>query len=328
MKSNIVSEEELRYRQALPLNLKRHLSVDAIRSFLREYGSEGTYISFSGGKDSTVLADLVWQVDPAVPAVYLDTWMEFPQVRRFVHEYCAGHDLIVIKPTKSMKQIVKECGWCFPSKDVAEAVDAYRRGLPWAIRKLNGLDKHSKKSAYRQRYRKWLKLAEDCPCKISQNCCIEMKEKPAFEFESRTGRKPILGLMAAESARRKEAYMRTGCNAFCVDRPNSKPLGFWTEQDILHQIVERGLRIAEPYGVICTCGLTYGQMNLFSDFSPECELCTTKESRTGCIFCPVGGHLDRFAKIKRLRSYDKRLYEYVMEELRLKDLIAWVLKNY
>lgn len=328
MKENLISEEELSYRQSLPLSIKQGLSVDAIRAFLREYSSSGTYISFSGGKDSTVLADLVWQIDASVPAVFLDTWMEFPQLRRFVHQFSEGHELIVIKPEKTMKQIIDECGWCFPSKDVAEAVDAYRRNQPWAIRKLHGLDKDGKPSEYRKQYTKWLKLAEECPLKISQNCCIEMKEKPAMSFETKTARKPILGLMAVESARRKRSYMQTGCNAFDCDRPVCKPLGFWTEQDILHQIVSRNLQIAPPYGEIMRDDDFFGQMMLFEDDLTRCKLCTSGESRTGCMFCPVGGHLDHFAKIRRLQTYDIRLYDYVMEELNLKALIEWVEQNY
>ena len=54
--------------------------------------------------------------------------------------------------------------------------------------------------------------------------------------------------MAEESARRKEAYLRTGCNSFESERPLSKPMGFWRAQDVLRYTVEKQLEIAEPYG--------------------------------------------------------------------------------
>mgnify|MGYP000264252689 CR=1 FL=1 len=42
------------------------------------------FISFSGGKDSTVLLDLARRVYPDIPAVYVDTGLEYPELRDFV----------------------------------------------------------------------------------------------------------------------------------------------------------------------------------------------------------------------------------------------------
>ena len=42
------------------------------------------FTSFSGGKDSTVLLDLARQVCPDIPAVYVDTGLEYPELRDFV----------------------------------------------------------------------------------------------------------------------------------------------------------------------------------------------------------------------------------------------------
>jgi len=42
------------------------------------------YVSFSGGKDSTVLLDLVRRIYPDVPAVFCDTGLEYPEIRDFV----------------------------------------------------------------------------------------------------------------------------------------------------------------------------------------------------------------------------------------------------
>lgn len=313
-----IDENELLYRQSLPLSVKVSMSMNRIRNFINEYGEDGVYISFSGGKDSRVLLDLVRKNYPDVKAIFLDTWMEYPQIRQYVNTF---DNVITIKPEKSMKEIIKTDGWCFPSKDVAEAVEAYRRGLTWAVNKLNGLDKDGKPSEYRQQYKKWLKLAEDCPETISHLCCIDMKERPVEKYERCTGDKPILALMASESARRKEAYLRTGCNSFDGNRPMSKPIGFWTEQDILRYCVENNIKLAQPYGKI-EC---YEQISLFDNC---CHCRTTGENRTGCMFCPVGMHLDHYQKFARLKKYNPKLHDYVMEELGLIRLIEWVKKNY
>ena len=38
------------------------------------------YVAFSGGKDSTVLLDLVRKIYPDVPGVFVDTGLEYPEI--------------------------------------------------------------------------------------------------------------------------------------------------------------------------------------------------------------------------------------------------------
>lgn len=53
------SKEELQMLQALPLELKVMKTQQRIREWVQYYGENGVVISFSGGKDSTVLLHLV-----------------------------------------------------------------------------------------------------------------------------------------------------------------------------------------------------------------------------------------------------------------------------
>lgn len=57
------TSEHLKYLQSMPLHVKIGLTTNRIREWLREYDA---YVSFSGGKDSTVLLDLVRRVRPSV----------------------------------------------------------------------------------------------------------------------------------------------------------------------------------------------------------------------------------------------------------------------
>ena len=118
---------------------------------------------------------------------------------------------------------------------------------------MHGLDRNGKKPEYRQGYTKWLPLYES-DILISHYCCVKQNEEPIALYEKQTGRHPILALMAEESARRKEAYLRTGCNSFESERPLSKPMGFWRAQDVLRYTVEKQLEIAEPYGEVVEVG--------------------------------------------------------------------------
>ena len=64
--------EELSILQKLPLEMKILKTKQRIREYYNHYSGK-VYVSFSGGKDSTVLLDLVRQEFPNVKAVYVDT---------------------------------------------------------------------------------------------------------------------------------------------------------------------------------------------------------------------------------------------------------------
>lgn len=311
----------LSYRQSLPLDVKMVMTRNRIRNFIDEYGTDGVYISFSGGKDSTVLLDIVRKEYPGIPAVFVDTWMEYPELRQFVRKQ---ENVIVLKPMMTLKEIISQYGWCFPSKDVAQAIWYARQGKRWALNKLHGLDSDSKKSLYRQQYIKWLPLYES-DLLISPFCCDKQKEEPVALYEKQTDRHPILATMADESARRRESYLRTGCNSFESRRPISKPMGFWREQDVLQYKVQNNIELAGPYGEVVEAGQIPGQICFLPTGG---KLRCTGEQRTGCMFCPVGCHLTGFAKFRRLKKYNPRLYDYCMEELGEKKLVEWVEKNY
>lgn len=124
------------------------------------------------------------------------------------------------------------------------------------------------------------------------------QKKPAKRYERQTGRKPLLGTMACESRLRQTQWAKVGCNAFDAGRPRSAPLSFWTEQDVLRFIVERGLPYASVYGdIVASDGENdYGATLI------DCKLHCTGCQRTGCMFCGFGAHLEkgenRFERMK------------------------------
>lgn len=81
------TRQELAELQALPLSLKVRLTQQRIREWVNHYGVDGIYVSFSGGKDSTVLLHLVRDMFPDVVGVFCDTGLEFPEIRQFVRTF-------------------------------------------------------------------------------------------------------------------------------------------------------------------------------------------------------------------------------------------------
>lgn len=60
--------------------------ITKIKSVIEQYGEENFYISFSGGKDSTVLSALVDMAlpDNTIPRVYANTGIEYRLIVDFV----------------------------------------------------------------------------------------------------------------------------------------------------------------------------------------------------------------------------------------------------
>lgn len=308
------SIELLKLRQKYPLELKIAMTLLRIRNWYEHWQGD-VYISFSGGKDSTVLLDLVRSIYPEVPAVFVDTGLEFPEIREFVKQ---TENVIIRKPEMNFRKVVEKYGWNFPSKDVASMIWYGRKGSKWAIDRLNGLNPDGTESEFKKtRYSKW-KYLLDAPFIISNQCCIVMKETPLHKYEKETGRKAFIATMAEESLRRQQGWERTGCNAFDLDRPSSKPLSFWTNQDVLHYIVQKDLPYAKVYGKI-----EPKDKQVSFDFIST-ELRTTGEERTGCIFCPTGCHLDSPNKYERLKTTHPDRYKYCIEGGQFNSEGMWI----
>jgi len=67
----------------LPLEAKIIKTELRIREFYDHFNGE-VYVSFSGGKDSTVLLDIARSLYPDIPAVFFDTGLEYPELKEFV----------------------------------------------------------------------------------------------------------------------------------------------------------------------------------------------------------------------------------------------------
>jgi 3'-phosphoadenosine 5'-phosphosulfate sulfotransferase (PAPS reductase)/FAD synthetase len=283
---------ELKQLQSLPLELKIQKSLLRIQEWY-EYWNGDVYVSISGGKDSTVLLHLVRTIYPDVRAIFVDTGLEFPENREFVKTL---DNVIWIRPKKTFKEIIEKYGYPVISKEQAQYIREYRQSKSEQLRekRWNGVGKY-KTGKISDRW----KYLVDAPFKISEQCCYHLKEGPVMNFERRTGLKPYIGLLAADSARRKQIYLQTGCNIYDSKRPLSKPLSFWLEQDIWDYIHKYNI----PYSKVYDMGY----------------------ERTGCIFCMFGIHLDKKPnRFQKLKETHPQLWEYCIYKLGLKDVLNYL----
>lgn len=118
---NAHTREELAYRQALPLSMKVAFTKTRIREWINHYSMDGVYEAYSGGMGSKVLSHLIDETYPDndIPRVFVDTGLEYPEVRQFAMK---EPRCVVVKPKMNFKQVIEKYGYPFVSKEVSECV--------------------------------------------------------------------------------------------------------------------------------------------------------------------------------------------------------------
>lgn len=214
MNEAVCTKEELRTMQAWPLEQKIQVTQAKIREWYEHYGGK-VFVSFSGGKDSTILLDLVRDLYPDVPAAYADTGLEYPEIQDFVRSV---PNVEWLQPVIPFTQIIEKYGYPVISKDVAKRIYYARKGSRWAINQLNGLNSDGSPSWYCQRYLKW-RILLDAPFPISEYCCGAMKTRPLHKYARQTGRMAIMGTMACESKRRRGRFCKPAAMPMTLRTP-------------------------------------------------------------------------------------------------------------
>ena len=286
------TNEELKALQALSWQEKVLKTQTRIYEWYQKHHGQ-VYLSFSGGKDSTVLAHIVQGMGLQVEKVFIDTGLEYTEIRTFIKSF---GDVTVLRPKMRFDEVIRRYGYPIISKDAAHKLYSARRNVAWAMRYFEpDFNYNGRESRFSMvRYAPLLEVDFN----IGSNCCDVMKKTPFHCFERQSGKKPIVATMTEESSLRKQAWLKNGCNSFEGKRQRSAPMSFWREQDVLAYIDSYKVPIAEVYGEVVTNG---------------CRLCTTGVKRTGCVYCAYGAHLRGDERFLRLKETHPRQYEYCLE---------------
>ena len=304
---------DLRQRQALPLDAKVLMTQVRIREWYNHFNGD-VYVSFSGGKDSTVLAHIVRGMYPDVPLVFANTGLEYPEVQAFAKKMGAD----IVRPRMQFSEVISTFGYPIISKEYSEHIYYARRIRNSTVVTYKG---YKKTEITRERLlalkpsmfncKKWLPLCQETSFPISHICCEMIKKSPLKEYQHKAKRYPYVGTLAEESLLREQSWLKNGCNSFEGKKRKSQPLSFWREQDILKYVKQEDLEIASVYGeIVCVddFGFEYEPMP-----GVDCKLKCTGCDGTGCIFCCFGMHLEKGeTRIQRLAKTHPRQYEYCL----------------
>lgn len=257
--------------------------LGVIRDTIHKYGEENFYISFSGGKDSTVVHHLVDMAlpDNKIPRVFSNTGIEFNAIVEFVQERKKEDSrFVMIQPSCNIKKTLEKYGYPFKSKLHSKWVAQYQKsGRTWAIENYLG---EGEKKLFRPcpdilKYQ----FTDDFKLKVSDQCCLKMKEEPVHKWQKENN-KPygILGIMQEEGGRR----FNSGCLAFRGGKlKNFQPLAKVTHEWEKWFIDEYKIPL---------CKLYYEPYNF---------------DRTGCKGCPFALHLENDLQV--MKKYFSNEYE-------------------
>lgn len=259
-----------------------------IRQAVNEFGLDKVYISYSGGKDSTVLSHLAKSMYPDILHIFANTTNEYPETLRHIKwEKEVNHtNMITVIPRDvhgnvwSFKKVVEYYGYPVFSKRISNAIRTYQHALSDRTRQ-HSLD-------YIERNLKKYSKYKDLP--ISDKCCERLKKEPLRRKAKELGLEcAILGILASESYQREKDWLEYGCNVFHERRDNqSKPLSFWTEEDIQEYIETYNVKIPELYNM----GYT----------------------RNGCMYCGFGVQMEPEGhnRYQRLKETHPIQYSYLI----------------
>lgn len=268
--------------------------TNIIRDTIKKYGEENFYISFSGGKDSTVLHYLVDLAIPdnKIPRVFINTGIEYNDIVSFVKSFAEKDNrFIIIAPSRNVKQTLEQYGYPFKSKEHSLKVGKYQDGsravsiLKYKNRNYDDNSRFQCPKILQYQYEDSFKI------KLSDKCCYKLKKEPIHKWEKENKRS-----IAMTGMRKDEGGQRANI-AGCITTRGSKvvkfhPLLVVSEEWENEFITKNNIQL---------CKLYYSPYNF---------------TRTGCKGCPFALELDKQLEVmERLLPAELKQCEYIWKPI-------------
>ena len=247
--------------------------LEVIRNTINKYGEENFYISFSGGKDSTIIHHLIDEALPnnKIPRVFINTGIEYLDIVKHVKELAKNDERIVIYNSGvNIQQMLKKYGYPFKSKEHANKVAIYQNsGIGKTVKTyLTGIKESGEKNFYKCPKVLEYQFTEKNKLNISDKCCYKLKKEVAHRYEKEFRKSTaIIGLRSSEGGTR---IQHKGCVVFNGDKLKKfKPINPCTDEWCDWYVESRNIKL---------CKLYYPPFNF---------------KRTGCKGCPFALDLQK-----------------------------------
>lgn len=254
-----------------------------IEEYMKNNGN--IFLSFSGGKDSTILRHIALRLFPELRSVFSNTTNELNEVVRYVKTFS---NIITVFPKMTFKKVMQTKGFPLISKEVSQKADElkYTNGKKTRMLRFYGNKKGDSKQS-----NKWYYLSEQ-KFDITNKCCDILKKDPLNKWAKENGNpKPLIALMSDESRLRQQLalYGKEGTKIYPFLRTG------WTEKDIWAYAEKFNIRFAECYYDRWIDGIL-----------------VPKRDRTGCEFCMFGIDQEKEDRFERSRILSPKKYENTM----------------
>lgn len=242
--------------------------ISKIKSINDLYDLEhNSYVSFSGGKDSTVLHYLIDEAlfGNKIPRVFINTGIEYKAILKFVKSIAENDNRFeILTVGKNIPETLKTVGYPFKSKEHSLYLSVYQKSgnTKTVNHYLN------RKDTFCCTPKLHYQFSKDFQIKVSNKCCFEFKKKPIADYESKSGRTITLtGMMKSEGGLRK--------NLNCIVTNNDGSLRKFHPLTVISSEFEKWYIESRK---IKLCELYYEPFNF---------------QRTGCKGCPYSMDLQK-----------------------------------
>ena len=282
--------------------------IEVIKSANQKYDLESNaYLSFSGGKDSTILHYLLDKALPNnnIPRVFIDTGIEYQLIREFVLKLAEQDKrFVIIKPSQPIKPMLERVGYPFKSKEHSLYLQQYQKnGMSKTAQRY--LNPSEKRKAYGCPANLRYQFTKEFNLKVSNRCCFELKKIPVHKWQKENNRTiTITGMRKEEGGTRNKLT--------CIITDDKGKVTHFHPLAVVNDEWENWLVERES---IALCPLYCQPYNF---------------KRTGCAGCPYNLNLQEdLETMERLLPNERRrcelIWKPVYEEYRR---IGYRLKSY
>lgn len=188
--------------------------LEIIKTTITKYGEDNFYLSFSGGKDSTILHYLLDMALPnnQIPRVFINTGIEYNAIVSFVKSLASNDNrFVILQPTQVVKPMLEKYGYPFKSKQHSHNVMVYQHsGIGLSVKRYLGIIESSTK--FRCPKSLLYQFTPDFKIKLSDNCCRKMKKEPIKRWEKENNRHIAITGMRNSEGGEKSKYQRLYLN--------------------------------------------------------------------------------------------------------------------